>query len=172
MAWISFCALPCRGGGLDSSRLDVVEIARVPDILPRLFPSWSGLRTYQHPGTRISDIMEIRPVRTELFYADRQTDRRSRRHDEADGCFSQFCERAPKMSAWRRLSESCNMQNNSIKLHKLCLAWTFPCFMFIRVIGLEINAGTVQRIAFRLCACDSRLSVGAGWLMKRSFDEC
>ena len=26
----------------DSSRLDVVEIVRVPDILPSLFPSWSG----------------------------------------------------------------------------------------------------------------------------------
>jgi hypothetical protein len=25
-----------------SSRLDVVEIARVPDMLPSLFPSWSG----------------------------------------------------------------------------------------------------------------------------------
>jgi len=25
-----------------SSRLDVVEIARVPDMLPGLFPSWSG----------------------------------------------------------------------------------------------------------------------------------
>jgi hypothetical protein len=25
----------------DSSRLDFVEIARVPDILPSLFPSWS-----------------------------------------------------------------------------------------------------------------------------------
>jgi len=25
----------------DSSRLDVVEIARVPDTLPSLFPSWS-----------------------------------------------------------------------------------------------------------------------------------
>jgi len=24
----------------DSSRLDVVEIARVPDVLPSLFPSW------------------------------------------------------------------------------------------------------------------------------------
>jgi len=34
----------------DSSSLDVVEIARVPEILPSLFPSWSGLRTYQHPG--------------------------------------------------------------------------------------------------------------------------
>ena len=31
------------GGGLDnSSRLDVVEIARVRDMLPSLFPSWSG----------------------------------------------------------------------------------------------------------------------------------
>jgi len=26
----------------DSSRLDVVEVARVPDMLPSLFPSWSG----------------------------------------------------------------------------------------------------------------------------------
>ena len=26
----------------NSPRLDVVEIARVPDMLPRLFPSWSG----------------------------------------------------------------------------------------------------------------------------------
>jgi hypothetical protein len=24
----------------DSSRLDVIEIARVPDVLPSLFPSW------------------------------------------------------------------------------------------------------------------------------------
>ena len=31
------------GGGLDdSSGLDVVEIARVPNMLPGLFPSWSG----------------------------------------------------------------------------------------------------------------------------------
>jgi len=27
---------------LDSSRLDVVEIARVPDMLPTLFPTWTG----------------------------------------------------------------------------------------------------------------------------------
>jgi hypothetical protein len=26
----------------DSSRLDVVEITRVPDVLPSLFLSWSG----------------------------------------------------------------------------------------------------------------------------------
>ena len=26
----------------DNSRLDVVEVARVPEILPSLFPSWSG----------------------------------------------------------------------------------------------------------------------------------
>jgi len=37
-AWISFGALPCRKKKLDgSSRLDVVEIARVPDMLPSLF---------------------------------------------------------------------------------------------------------------------------------------
>jgi len=44
MAWISFGALPCRGGKKldDSSRVDVVEIVGVPDMLPRLFPSWLG----------------------------------------------------------------------------------------------------------------------------------
>ena len=33
----------------DSSRLDVVEIARVPDMLPSLFPSWSGKRLISTP---------------------------------------------------------------------------------------------------------------------------
>jgi hypothetical protein len=49
---ISFDALPCRKEQLDDgSRLDVVEMARVPDMLLSLFPSWSGLRTYRHPGS-------------------------------------------------------------------------------------------------------------------------
>jgi len=44
--WREFPSAHClegRGGGEldDSSRLDVVEIARVPDMLPSLFPSWS-----------------------------------------------------------------------------------------------------------------------------------
>ena len=44
MAWISFSAFPCRKKRKldDSSHLDVVEIAHVPDMLPSLFPSWSG----------------------------------------------------------------------------------------------------------------------------------
>jgi len=44
MACISFSVLPCRKKKkLDnSSRLDVVEIASVPDMLPSLFPSWWG----------------------------------------------------------------------------------------------------------------------------------
>jgi len=43
-----FPSAPCLAGKKkkkkldDSSRLDVVEIARVPDMLPLLFPSWSG----------------------------------------------------------------------------------------------------------------------------------
>ena len=41
MTWISFGALPRRKKLDHSSRLDVVEIARVPDMLPSLFPSWS-----------------------------------------------------------------------------------------------------------------------------------
>jgi len=43
--WREFPSAPCLSGEKkldDSSRLDAVEIARVPDMLPSLFPSWSG----------------------------------------------------------------------------------------------------------------------------------
>ena len=44
--WREFPSAPSLAGIKkkldDSSRLDVVEIARVPDMLPSLFPSWSG----------------------------------------------------------------------------------------------------------------------------------
>jgi len=50
MVSISFGALPCRKKKLDdSSRLDVVEIARVPDMLPSLFPSWLGYELISVP---------------------------------------------------------------------------------------------------------------------------
>jgi hypothetical protein len=44
MTLISFGALPYNKKKIkaDSSRLDVVEIESVPDMLPSLFPSWSG----------------------------------------------------------------------------------------------------------------------------------
>jgi hypothetical protein len=40
--WREFASAPCLAGKKidDSSRLDVVETARVPDVLPSLFPSW------------------------------------------------------------------------------------------------------------------------------------
>jgi hypothetical protein len=46
--------------------------------------------------------MKIRPIGTQLFHAERQTDgradgqadRQTDRHDEANSRFSQFCERA------------------------------------------------------------------------------
>jgi len=44
--WREFPSAPCLAGKkkkLDNrSRLDVVEIARLRDMLPSLFPSWSG----------------------------------------------------------------------------------------------------------------------------------
>ena len=42
--WREFPSAPClvEKKNDDNSRLDVVEIARVPDVLPSLFPSWSG----------------------------------------------------------------------------------------------------------------------------------
>jgi len=42
MAWISFGALPCKKKKLDGSSCLDVEVARAPDMLPNLFPSWSG----------------------------------------------------------------------------------------------------------------------------------
>jgi len=41
--WREFPSVPCLEGNKngDSSRLDVVDIARLPDVLPSLFPSWS-----------------------------------------------------------------------------------------------------------------------------------
>jgi len=59
--WREFPSAPClRGaGGLDdSSRLDVDEIARVPDMLPSFFPSWSYLEISGlnlNPGTGLPD---------------------------------------------------------------------------------------------------------------------
>jgi len=43
--WREFPSAPCLAGKKkldDSSRLDVVEIARVPGVLPSLFPSCLG----------------------------------------------------------------------------------------------------------------------------------
>jgi hypothetical protein len=44
MAGISFGALPCRKNKKldDGSGLGFVEIASVRDVLPSLFPSWTG----------------------------------------------------------------------------------------------------------------------------------
>jgi len=43
--WREFPSAPCLAGKKkldDTSRLDVDEIASVPDMPPSLFPSWSG----------------------------------------------------------------------------------------------------------------------------------
>jgi len=40
----------------DSSRLDVVEIARVPDMLPSLCPSWSGYGLISTPVVPIRNM--------------------------------------------------------------------------------------------------------------------
>jgi hypothetical protein len=43
--WREFPSAHCLAGKKkldDSSRLDVIEIARIPDMLPSLFSSWSG----------------------------------------------------------------------------------------------------------------------------------
>jgi len=49
--WREFPSTPCLAGENlnDNSRLDVAEIARVPDMLPNLFFSWSGLGLISTP---------------------------------------------------------------------------------------------------------------------------
>jgi len=42
--------------------------------------------------------MKIRPVRAELFHAERRTDRRTDRHDEVNSCFSQLLKRASRVN--------------------------------------------------------------------------
>jgi len=47
LEWSEFPSAPCLAGKKkkkpdDYTRLDVVDISRVPDMLPNLFPSWSG----------------------------------------------------------------------------------------------------------------------------------
>ena len=52
--------------------------------------------------------MKTRPFGAELFHADGRTDREAERHDAAKSRFSQFCERAYKLSRKleiRRLQE-------------------------------------------------------------------
>ena len=59
-----FPSAPCLKGKkkLDgSSRLDVVEIARVPDMLPSFFSFLVGLRSYHHPGTS-AVLLTLTPV--------------------------------------------------------------------------------------------------------------
>ena len=58
----------------DSPCLDFVEIARGPDMLLSSFPSWSGLRTYQHPDiaavkeTIIKNSSFCRQLNSEFFW--------------------------------------------------------------------------------------------------------
>jgi len=47
LEWRDFSSAPCLAKKKkmkldDNSRPNVVEIARIPDMLPSLFPSWSG----------------------------------------------------------------------------------------------------------------------------------
>jgi hypothetical protein len=51
--------------------------------------------------------MKVRPVGAELFHAEKQADRQTDRHDEADSHFSKFWERALtnkyKRTQWRTI---------------------------------------------------------------------
>jgi len=60
--WREFPSVPCLAGKKnldDSSRLDVVEIARVPDMFSELGSLLVGLRTYQHPGITVYRMSQL-----------------------------------------------------------------------------------------------------------------
>jgi len=48
--------------------------------------------------------MKIRPVGIELFHANGRTDGQTDRHDDANGRFSKFCERAVKKKQINKFS--------------------------------------------------------------------
>ena len=91
MAWISFGALPCREKNLyDSSCLDVVEIARVPDMLPSSFPGRA--KDLSAPRVRVlygSENKQVHPYKalTDWFFSP----------------FPQTCEKRPLDSSFVRL---------------------------------------------------------------------
>jgi len=62
--------------------------------------------------------MKIRLLGADLFHADGRTDGQTHRHDEADSCHSQSCERARKISMrqtdrWTASPHSCFVFVNS-----------------------------------------------------------
>ena len=58
-------------------------------------------------NTRISNFMKIHLVGAELFHASRRADRQTnRQNDEANTLFSQFCERAQKLTEFHLVSYS------------------------------------------------------------------
>ena len=52
-----------------------------------------NLKTTFFKKNQLLNLMKIRPVGGEMFHADRQTDRGTDRHEEANRLISQFCER-------------------------------------------------------------------------------
>ena len=63
---------------------------KVPLILVRFFWNLYFLARLSN-NSKISNLMQIRPFEAKLFYADRQLDRQTDRHDEVNNCFSRFC---------------------------------------------------------------------------------
>ena len=65
---------------------------KVPVVIVRFKLNLNFLERFSE-NPHISNFMKIGPVGAELFRADRRTDARTDRHDEANSRFSQFCER-------------------------------------------------------------------------------
>ena len=63
---------------------------------PLFLADFNEIRCFSTDFRKIFQVwisLKIRPGGAELFYEDRQTDRQTGKHDEADSRFSQFYER-------------------------------------------------------------------------------
>ena len=70
----------------------IIIIIKYPLFLSNFIDTWLFSTDFRK-NTQISNLMKIRPVGAELFYAGGRTDR----HDEANSSFSQLCEKLLKL---------------------------------------------------------------------------
>ena len=93
-------------------------------------------------STQIYNFMEIRSVWAELFHAGGQTDK----HEEWNSRFSQFCERAQKLTGYlksvckdKRVSDNGHAQTNVTYTAMVIVHWNVPNQNNLQTINLKMS---------------------------------